>query len=1280
MSTVPPPLDTRTLPELLAQLGAAARTALPAWTPPPEGDAGTALHRIFARYVEIALQRLNGVPDKTLLAFLDLMGVSPLPPAPARAALVFGLAPGSPPTLLPAGSRASAPASGGRPEVVFETEQDLLVLPARLVAARTEDPVWDRASDHAGLLATPAAAASPAAPAAAAPGPPAGPGTPAGRSAFVGESPVPHVLHVGAADVLAADREVAVSLGFGYRSAAPDAEVLAFLQSLVLSADIGGRTREFPHATVPTEGGTVYFSLALPPADPRVVAGVGLPAAVTAHWLRLSLPAPRPDAEVPADLVLRPIALDVEGLAPPDALLSGTAPLDPSTDFLPFGERPQPGGTFLIRSDRAFAQPLTVSLLIKVGEPPGAAGAGLSLAWEYLGATGWSTVDTVVSEPKSAGALSGDGAISLTLPAVPVREVAGQAGRWVRARILSGGYGSPAEYVPIDPANPARGFQLKPGTGNLAPPRLRSLRLSYVSRTVPRCVVQAGTYYAEPAAGTEFAPFPAAGELPAAHADPDPALYLGFDGLGPQQPLSLYIDVPAPAFGRPGLPAPPALPAPPTPPDRSGIVAAARAVAVAGPVGSGAADARLRWEYYDGRRWRELTVFDSTAGCTVSGTVALITPPDLAPLTRFEPVERVWLRVRSPATDPVGSPRIAALHVNAVPAVAAVTVADEILGSSSNQPEQAFRTVRQPVQPGQRLLVAEPEPLPRDEADALAAEEGPDAVLARPDPAGGADRIWVRWHEVPNLAGSGPASRHYTVDRLTGTVRFGDGQRGMIPPRGTANVVMTYRCGGGAHGNLGPAAVVQLGTPVPGLATVTNPVPADGGADAESLAAVRERGAQVLRHRGRAVAAGDVAWLARQAAGTRVARAVCLPNVDATLAPSPGWLTVLVVPAGPGPAPRPTPGLVGEVAGYLAERCGVPLTGPGPGRINVVGPDYVQVAVDADVVPRHLAEADLVTARMVAALDAFLHPVTGGPDGTGWPLGRPVYGSEVAQVLERVPGVSHVKALALRPNQVQRRLRLTGPAAPLAPVRLPAGAAVRTADGLRSGLLAQPVPAGTLLERIDVLGFREGDRITVALDLQLLADPVAGRPPVVAVTGGRLATGFPRGSVVVSAGGRYRTRLRRGIRPAPDVPPPGSGPLLDLAEPPPLAAGDRLTVLYPFATAVATVTADTAGTVALAVAPLAAATGLPAGTLVTTVDNLVRAPVPADLPAGPDGRLARLVLSDFTTGHTVHIGPPGAGPLFTATAESVTPVSDHVHLDPCVFGYPAGHRIRIAAS
>jgi len=49
----------------------------------------------------------------------------------------------------------------------------------------------------------------------------------------------------------------------------------------------------------------------------------------------------------------------------------------------------------------------------------------------------------------------------------------------------------------------------------------------------------------------------------------------------------------------------------------------------------------------------------------------------------------------------------------------------------------------------------------------------------------------------------------------------------------------------------------------------------------------------------------------------------------------------------------------------------------------------------------------------VRALYHWFHPTLGGPDGRGWPWGRPVYTGEAYLVLQRVGGVEIVQDLKL---------------------------------------------------------------------------------------------------------------------------------------------------------------------------------------------------------------------------------------------------------------------------
>jgi hypothetical protein len=70
-----------------------------------------------------------------------------------------------------------------------------------------------------------------------------------------------------------------------------------------------------------------------------------------------------------------------------------------------------------------------------------------------------------------------------------------------------------------------------------------------------------------------------------------------------------------------------------------------------------------------------------------------------------------------------------------------------------------------------------------------------------------------RWTEVSSLADSGPDDRHFTVDRETGEVCFGDGEHGRRPASGS-RVEATYGSGSGRGGLL----AIPVGAAVAGFA------------------------------------------------------------------------------------------------------------------------------------------------------------------------------------------------------------------------------------------------------------------------------------------------------------------------------------------------------------------------------------------------------------------------------------------------------------------------------
>src|SRR2546426_1025336 len=78
-------------------------------------------------------------------------------------------------------------------------------------------------------------------------------------------------------------------------------------------------------------------------------------------------------------------------------------------------------------------------------------------------------------------------------------------------------------------------------------------------------------------------------------------------------------------------------------------------------------------------------------------------------------------------------------------------------------------------------------------------------------------------------------------------------------------------------------------------------------------------------------------------------------------------------------------------------------------RVLVEPPVYRGVTVVAKLRPRASANATRLQADALDALYRYFHPVSGGPDRSGWPFGRPVHVGEVYSVLQGLRGTELVE-------------------------------------------------------------------------------------------------------------------------------------------------------------------------------------------------------------------------------------------------------------------------------
>jgi predicted phage baseplate assembly protein len=405
----------------------------------------------------------------------------------------------------------------------------------------------------------------------------------------------------------------------------------------------------------------------------------------------------------------------------------------------------------------------------------------------------------------------------------------------------------------------------------------------------------------------------------------------------------------------------------------------------------------LKWQAWTGNGWSDCDLDrDGTGGLNRAGDVVVHVPASHVVSTSGG-IRAGWLRcvVIEPEGDYPAyriSPVVRSVQAftigGTVPAVHAQVVTDEVVGLSEGVPAQWFPLAHQPVVDDGRPLVVEV--------------------------AGGSG--WDIWEEVASFADRTEDERVFRVDRALGVLEFPPAVRepdgtlrrfGAVPPKGAPLRVPAYRFGGGPRGNVASGALQVLRTSIPYIERVQNRRPALGGVAGESMEEVRRRGPLDLRTRDRAVTAEDFEVLALRAAPGLV-RVRCIPEADC-------GARLLVVPAAPRAADGtvrfedlvPSEELLSVVTEHLDARRVVGT------RLVVEPPFYQGVTVVARIVARRRSNVESLRAEALEQLFRYFDPLIGGPDGVGWPFGRPVQTGEVYAVLQRLSGTEMVDEVRL---------------------------------------------------------------------------------------------------------------------------------------------------------------------------------------------------------------------------------------------------------------------------
>lgn len=609
------------------------------------------------------------------------------------------------------------------------------------------------------------------------------------------------------------------------------------------------------------------------------------------------------------------------------------------------------------------------------------------LSWEFFDGDGWRLLNTDFSD--TTNNLLNSGVITFRLPeTTSATSVGGQENFWIRARLVGGDYGQAVTVVTSETNK--KGDLVQTVTfdrTNLRPPEIAAIEATFEQQS-PMLAESLqvrnnlSTTDQTQAAAVDTARFDLFKN--AASIDPEStgrALYLGFDKPIAVNPLSLFVEVQE-QQGRDSLNA----------------------------------------EVLTALGWRSTTVLDQTEGLRRRGFVTVFLN-DEAVRTRLFDTEGFWIRLRSGSGSGEGpvagdsgeddwQPVVRGMFPNAVTASQATTIEQEIIGTSLGEPSLTVTLSESPVLPDSLELRIR-EPLSDEEIEALEVEQLQRSAAGfgpRPTPVPVATSLpdvpgtWVLWRRVDSFAGLDGDARVYRLDSGQGTVAFGDGRNGKIPPAGRDAIrAFRYQRGGGFAGNLPAWTELSLQSSLESVELVALPIESAGGVDAPVGELAFADAPNRLRHAGQALTPIDIESLA-VASSPDIVNACCFPPVGAT-----DQIRVVIAQRTGERCPQPTAAVKDVLARRLKEAGwgGLPEEG-----IVIDGPTYVPVSVTVELTARADRVGQVEESAKRALVD-FLDPIDGGPEGGGWAFGRRVWPSDILRVLEQVNDVDRVLSFDL---------------------------------------------------------------------------------------------------------------------------------------------------------------------------------------------------------------------------------------------------------------------------
>lgn len=948
-------LDDRTFDDIFNDALRLIPRYCPEWTNHNTSDPGITLLELFSWMTEMTIYRLNKVPEKTYLSLLELMGLSLVAPQSSRAVVQFFPVEGIKRSVqIKAGTQISATVSDSD-DIIFETEKEIKVNNAKLVSCVNRyKESWNQVLKD---------------------------GKFEDFLLFESNNEVEHELYLSSDTFrfLENDHFIQVSI-------TPVQEVISEKDELVKhiyweywDGAKWAELKALPSVKNIREKDNVIYLCGNVPIQSKIVNGV------EGFWIRGVL---SDIPENPNSLATKRISLKTifggKGFIPEICLKNNNlqySVVDFNSSFHMYSEAPAFNESFYICADDILKNKnIKIEIIYSFSETNANVEENKNalFVYEYWNGFEWKRIAKENNFLDGTFNFKQSGSVSFDVPNdISLVDVNNQEHYWIRVRLVTKDYAVGGSYVKDDKDNWIWKFNSKVVT-----PEIDKIRIKYEAPSItPKNCIAYTNFQWKDLSSDILSDSKEDIVLFDFNKNDFPSLYIGFDNKLPDGESSLYFKI-----------------------NESIKQANKNFFDIFNDKDLSFFNSKrgitLCWEYYNGQGWKSLSVSDSTDSFHQSGFVDFFVPADFARSENFGQ-DLYWIRISLIQGGFESLPCIKDIVINAVYARNEKTYENEILGSGTGAPGQSLVLSHKNILKGSQLYVDEGSMPSENELRMIENDNGKNSVIEE------GNRVWVLYKEVENFYSSTPFSRHYVIDYSTGKILFGDGAKGVNPPKGKFNIKMKrYHTGGGAVGNVTKNTIQCMLQSIPFISGCTNPYAAEGGSDMESVDNLKARAAGAFKSLQRAVTAEDYQWLAREASSS-VARSYCLKNRNAK-----NEVCTVVIPVRPKGIGyeiklEPSRELLRRVKEYLDERkiVGTPIC--------VQAPVYKEFNISiALVFKSDVFDENRVKTHIENSLRSYFDTLD-GDGGNGWPFGKEIMIGSVLKQLEKINEILSVNDVEL---------------------------------------------------------------------------------------------------------------------------------------------------------------------------------------------------------------------------------------------------------------------------